>query len=132
MIRKITPQHRKQAASTSVYKVVRVTNNDNLKSLVVNGTRKKPDEFADTGEAVTLTYKPDRVISDGALGIWCCKTIRDAKNQAHYNGRHRLCRIYKVYPLGSLIPVPAGWEGPGIVLYPAIIMTDIFEVVDNR
>jgi len=74
----------------------------------------------------------DRVISDGKLGIWCCATIEDARIQAITSGCHNLCRVYKVYPIGERIPTPEGWQTGGTVLYPAVIMDELYETIDRR
>ncbi len=135
MISKITKQHLKEAGKKPVYKVVRVENNI-LRSLWVEGTKECPDHIWAGDEnipMVTLTYKPDRVISDGRYGIWCCETIKAAINQTDCNGGNGLCKIYKVYPIGQPIKPPPGWGiSEGTVLYPAVIMGECVKVVDNR
>ena len=132
MIRRITNKHRARAHTRSIYKVVKVEENGTLKSLWVKGTKKKPFRIDDESYAVALTYKEDRVISDGKYGIWCCSTYEKAVKQARSNGCHKLCRIYKVYPIGRRITPPEGWCFPDAVLYPAIIMGKHIETIDDR
>jgi len=136
MIRKVTKQHLKEASEKPVYKVVQVKEDGSLISLWVKGTKKSPLMLYANGEtnpAYTLTYKPDRVVSDGRYGIWCCETLKDAINQALCNSRHNLCKIYKVLPIGEAITPPGTWEHGGTVLYPAIIMgSNCVKVIDRR
>lgn len=126
MIRKITEQHLKDASKKPVYKVVRVEEDSSLKSLWVRGTRKEPlmIEAHDMKiSAYTLTYKPDRVVSNGRYGIWCCRTLGDAVKQADLNGGRNLCnKIFKAFPIGKPITPPETWGRNGTVLYPAVIM----------
>lgn len=135
MIRKITQQHLEEAATKPVYKVVR-DEDGRLKSLFVTGTKKKPCsiDFYNDITAVTLTYKPDRVISDGEYGIWCCKTLTEAYHQARWNGHGKLCRIYEVLPIGEPMEPPPSWIlNDGTILYPAVIMgKEPIETIDNR
>jgi len=134
VIRKITEQHRKEAGEL-VYKVVRDKKGE-LMSLFVNGTRECPDIFDwESGEnkkAITLTYKEDRVISNGKLGIWCCTTLGGARWQAKHNGGGKLCQIYRVKPLGEPSFNYGTYGNDTTVLYPSIIMDKHIETVDNR
>ena len=135
MIRKITKQHLREASEEPVYKVVMEEKNGRLRSLWVVGTKKRPDYAFAGSEDIpiyALTYKPDRVISDGRYGIWCCKTFEDAVCQASWNGYKRLCQVHKAYPIGMPIKPPPSWGHPGTVLYPAVIMGECVKTIDNR
>ena len=135
MISKITKEHREQAREKPVYKVVSAENGK-LKSLFITGTKKNPEYISwSSGKrvvAIALTYKPDRVISNGELGIWCCETPEDAREQARSNGHGRLCEIYSVLPIGEPSKNTDGFGTPKTVLYPAIIMGEHIETVDKR
>lgn len=136
MIRKVTKQHLKDASTRPIYKVVREEEDGSLKSLWMVGTKKSPMLIEIDGKdvpAYTLTYKPDRVISDGRYGIWCCPTLEDAIHQADVNGSNKLCKIYEVYPIGKFIETPGTWGRSGTVLYPAVIMgSKCIKVIDHR
>lgn len=113
-------------ACKPVYKVVRKKDNGRLVSLWVKGTAKSPTISYDLHHARfagrTLVYSRGKVTSDGRYGIFCCKTIVDAKRQASANGWHKLCLIFKAYPLGAEIDNTSAYGGDGVVLYPAIIL----------
>lgn len=133
MIRKVTERHKAEANKTPVYKAVREGKNGRLRSLFITGTKRKPERMGAGLYAVALTYKEDRVISNGELGIWCCPTLGEARSQAYDNGQRELCRIYEVLPIGEPIQQPLGWFGTlGAVLYPAIILGEYVETLDLR
>ena len=132
MFRKPTAKELKEARGQEpVYKVVR-EEEKKLKSLWVTGTKKNPTWICGADAAYELTYKENRLVANGKYGIWCCRTTRGAQGQASCNGLGKLCRIYKVMPIGNPITPPSGWGNEGIVLYPAIIMGDYIETIDTR
>lgn len=116
-------------------KVVRVTGKK-LKSLWVEGTYKDPQVISVGGklvQAFAITYIRGKLSSNGKYGIWCCKDMNTARKQAQGNGPHRLCAIFKAYPIGEQIERPGGYGGEGTVLYPAIILgRRVVKLIDNR
>lgn len=134
MISKVANKHLEQVSGKPVYKVVR-KEDDKLKSLWVEGTKGKPFYVNYDGrclKTVTLIYEPNRVTSNGELGIWCCQTLKDARHQARHNGGRNLCKIYKVRPLGKAsYPIPM-WRDKGTILYHAIITDELIETIDYR
>ena len=126
MFRKTTKKDYERAGEP-IYKVVHEEEKSGrLRSLIVGRDCFYPDG------AGALTYKPDRVISDGEYGIWCCDSLEYARNQARENGNYQLCRIHKVSPIGAPITTPEDWDEDGIILYPSIIMGELIETVDRR
>jgi len=107
-------------ANKPVYKVVRVKGKK-LKSLWVDGTKKKPMLIEHDIVAFALTYAEGKLSDNGRYGIWCCKTLAKAVLQSHTNGRGKRTAIFKAYPIGEPIQPPLGW-GWDAVLYPAIIL----------
>lgn len=125
MIRKVTEQHLREVSEKPVFKVVRVEEDGRLRSLWVRGTKESPFVIEVHGKkirAYTLTYKQNKVISDGVYGIWCNETFEAAMSQAHGNGQGKLCQIYLAFPIGEPIIPPSGWGDFGTVLYPAVIL----------
>ncbi len=130
MLRKATKKDYEQAGEP-IYKVVREEKSGRLRSLFVEGTKRKPTLFSHS-TALALTYKPHMVVANGEYGIWCCNSLPSVRHQASINGQQQLCRIYKVKPIGQPVTPPPFWVTKGVLLYPAIIMGELIETIDKR